>query len=126
MHSSLITGSMPGIAASTSDTCEFGSPPHAVEAPEKSVYCEGTWGRISRPLTPPQPPVAPLISFDFVGGAFIDLPSSNVLLLHALSLNPRAMRHKVAAVSPVRVRRGNLGRMQALARQVRSNGGRDG
>src|SRR5207237_1218031 len=34
MHSALITGSMPGMAASTSDTCELGSPPKAVDAPE--------------------------------------------------------------------------------------------
>ena len=44
MHSSLITGSMPGIAASTSETCEFGSPPNAVEAPENSFASRGDLG----------------------------------------------------------------------------------
>jgi hypothetical protein len=35
----LITGSMPGIAASTSETLELGSPPNSVEAPENSFDC---------------------------------------------------------------------------------------
>ena len=64
MHSSLITGSMPGIAASTSETCEFGSPPNAVEAPENSFDCEVTWACTSRPMTTSQSPVAPLISLE--------------------------------------------------------------
>ena len=64
-HSSLITGSMPGMAASTSDTCEFGSPPNAVEAPENNFACEVTWACTSMPMTTSQSPVAPLISFDF-------------------------------------------------------------
>jgi hypothetical protein len=42
-HSPLITGSMPGIAASTSETCALGSPPNAVEAPENSFAFEVTW-----------------------------------------------------------------------------------
>ncbi len=71
MHSSLITGSMPGMAASTSDTCALGSPPNAVEAPEKSFDCEVTWAWISMPMTTSQSPVAPLMSFDFASGAFI-------------------------------------------------------
>src|SRR5262249_53679927 len=62
MHSSLITGSMPGIAASTSDTCELGSPPNSVEAPEKSFEREVTWAWTSRPMTTSQSPVVPLIS----------------------------------------------------------------
>ena len=71
-HSSLITGSMPGIAASTSETCEFGSPPKAVEAPEKSFACEVTWAWTSRPMTTSQSPVAPLISFaGFLDWTFI-------------------------------------------------------
>ena len=36
MHSRFGTGSMPGIAASTSDTCVFGSAPNSVAAPENS------------------------------------------------------------------------------------------
>ena len=65
-HSSLITGSMPGMAASTSDTCELGSPPNVVEAPEKSFACEVTWAWISIPITTSQSPVAPRISFELV------------------------------------------------------------
>ena len=41
MHSALITGSMPGIAASTSDTWLLGSAPNAVEAPENSLDARG-------------------------------------------------------------------------------------
>src|SRR5262245_45365534 len=63
MHSSLITGSMPGIAASTSDTCELGSPPNAVEAPENSLERVLTWAWTSSPMTTSQSPVAPLMSF---------------------------------------------------------------
>ena len=66
-HSSLITGSMPGMAASTSETCEFGRPPNAVDAPENSFACEVTWAWTSMPITTSQSPVAPLISFDFRG-----------------------------------------------------------
>ena len=62
-HSSLITGSMPGIAASTSETWLFGSPPNSVEAPENSLDFEVTWAWTSRPMTTSQSPVAPLISF---------------------------------------------------------------
>src|SRR3954453_24249239 len=62
---------MPGIAASTSDTCELGSPPKAVEAPENNFDCEVTCACTSMPMTTSQSPVAPLISFDFFTGAFI-------------------------------------------------------
>ena len=41
MHSSLITGSMPGMAASTRLTWLFGSPPNSVEAPENSFDVGG-------------------------------------------------------------------------------------
>src|SRR5437899_2492761 len=71
MHASLMTGSMPGMAASTSETCELGSPPNAVEAPEKSFDCEVTWAWTSKPMTISQSPVVPLISFDVFCGAFI-------------------------------------------------------
>jgi hypothetical protein len=76
MHSSLITGSIPGIAASTSDTCELGSPPNAVDAPEKSFDCEVTCAWISIPMTTSQSPVAPLMSFEDLRGTFIRNPSS--------------------------------------------------
>src|SRR5262249_2049152 len=72
MHSSLITGSMPGMAASTSDTCELGSPPNAVEAPEKSFAREVTWAWTSMPITTSQSPVAPFMNFDFISGASIN------------------------------------------------------
>jgi hypothetical protein len=65
-----MTGSIPGIAASTSDTCELGSPPKAVEAPENNFDCEVTCACTSIPMTTSQSPVAPLISFDFFTGAF--------------------------------------------------------
>src|SRR5262249_3169487 len=64
MHSSLITGSIPGMAASTSDTCELGSPPNAVEAPENSFALEVTCAWTSMPITTSQSPVAPLMSFE--------------------------------------------------------------
>ena len=70
-HSALITGSMPGIAASTSETCELGSPPNAVEAPENNLASDVTWACTSKPITTSQSPVAPLISFDFLAGASI-------------------------------------------------------
>ena len=63
-HSSLMTGNMPGMAASTSDTWLFCSPPKAVEAPEKSFEFDVTCAWISMPTTTSQSPVAPLISFD--------------------------------------------------------------
>src|SRR5258708_22151361 len=71
MHSRLMTGSMPGMAASTSETWELGAPPNAVAAPENSLDCEATWAWTSRPITTSQSPVAPRISFDFFAGAFI-------------------------------------------------------
>ena len=63
-HSSLITGSMPGIAASTSETWLLGSPPNSVEAPENSLALEVTWACTSMPITTSQSPVAPRISLD--------------------------------------------------------------
>ena len=58
-QTALITGSMPGMAASTSDTWLLGSPPKAVEAPENSLDNELTWAWISMPITTSQGPVAP-------------------------------------------------------------------
>ena len=62
MQASLITGSMPGMAASTSETWLFGSPPNSVEAPENSFALEATCACTSMPITTSQSPVAPLIS----------------------------------------------------------------
>ena len=77
-HSALITGSMPGMAASMSETWAFGSPPKAVEAPENSFDCELTWAWTSSPMTTSQPPVAPAINFDLLEGLGIHLPVKNV------------------------------------------------
>ncbi len=63
-HSELMTGNMPGMAASTSETWLFGSPPNSVEAPEKSLDLETTWAWTSKPITTSQSPVAPLMSLD--------------------------------------------------------------
>src|SRR5947199_1415088 len=63
-HSPLITGSIPGMAASTSDTCALGAPPNAVDAPENSLALDVTWACTSMPMTTSQSPLAPLISFD--------------------------------------------------------------
>ena len=60
-----MTGSMPGIAASTSDTWLFGSPPNSVDAPENSFEFEVTWAWTSMPITTSQSPVSPRISFEF-------------------------------------------------------------
>src|SRR6185312_12841581 len=61
----LMTGSIPGIAASTSETWLFGSPPKAVEAPEKSFALDVTWAWTSKPITTSHSPVSPLRSLDF-------------------------------------------------------------
>src|SRR5262245_31675699 len=62
---------MPGIAASTSDTWLFGSPPNSVEAPENSFDFEVTWAWISIPITTSQSPVWPLISFPGLTDTFM-------------------------------------------------------
>src|SRR5258708_8564755 len=61
-----MTGSMPGIAASTNETWLLGSPPNSVAAPENSFEFEVTWAWTSSPITISQSPVAPLTSFAFV------------------------------------------------------------
>src|SRR5882757_8896095 len=66
-----MTGSIPGIAASTSETWLLGSPPNSVEAPENNFEWEVTWAWTSRPMTISQSPVAPLMSLDGLTGAFI-------------------------------------------------------
>ena len=63
MQPSLITGSMPGMAASTRLTWALGSPPNSVEAPENSLALEVTWAWTSMPITTSQEPVAPSIRF---------------------------------------------------------------
>ena len=73
-HSLLMTGSMPGIAASTSDTCVLGAPPNSVEAPENSLAREVTCAWTSRPITTSQSPVAPLMSFEFVSPVIVFVP----------------------------------------------------
>src|SRR6476659_165597 len=72
-QASLMTGSMPGIAASTSETWLFGSPPNSVEAPDNSFDREVTWAWTSRPITISQSPVAPFISFEIVALMDVDL-----------------------------------------------------
>src|SRR5258707_15899452 len=62
---------MPGIAASTSETWVFGSPPNSVEAPENSLDWEVTWAWTSSPITISQSPVAPLISLAGLTDAFM-------------------------------------------------------
>ena len=87
-HSSLMTGSMPGMAASTSETWSLGSPPKAVEAPENSFERLVTWAWISMPITTSQSCRPPLMSFfgstrsvilfDFGAGAVGSAPVSGV------------------------------------------------
>ena len=58
-QNSLITGSMPGIAASTSETLALGSAPKRVEAPENSFASERTWACTSIPMTISHSPSTP-------------------------------------------------------------------
>ncbi len=62
-HSSLMTGSIPGMAASTRLTLAFGASPKPTAAPEKSLALEATCAWISRPITTSQSPVAPGMRF---------------------------------------------------------------
>ena len=55
----LITGSMPGMAASTSETWLLGGAPKAVAAPENNFAADITWACTSRPMTTSQSPVRP-------------------------------------------------------------------
>ncbi len=58
----LITGSMPGKAASTKlETWVLGSAPKAVAAPENSLALEITWAWTSRPMHDLPAPVRPSI-----------------------------------------------------------------
>ncbi len=56
-----MTGSMPGMAASTSETFVLGSAPKAVGAPENSLEFEATCAWTSSPMTTSQSPVRPEI-----------------------------------------------------------------
>src|SRR4029077_16765845 len=100
------------MAASTSETCELGSPPKAVEAPENSFDCEVTWAWISMPMTTCQSPLAPLIRFDFADGTVIDITQLDIgrgaEAARASSLDAAPARHKSAAVPRASVRRRNL------------------
>src|SRR5215217_4121813 len=51
---------MPGMAASTSDTCSFGPAPKPTAAPLNSFEFEATWAWTSSPRTISQSPVRPL------------------------------------------------------------------
>ncbi len=78
-QNSLMTGSMPGIAASTSETWLLGAPPNSVEAPENSFEFEVTWAWTSSPITISQSPVAPLINFDGLTATFMGGSGQGVL-----------------------------------------------
>src|SRR5258705_7508939 len=84
-----MTGSMPGMAASTSETWLLGSPPNSVEAPENSFEFEVTWAWISMPMTTSQSPVAPFISFEL----------ASLMLDHQPAVAPKRFR-------PIRFREG--------------------
>src|SRR3954469_6749660 len=86
---------MPGIAASTSETWLFGSPPNSVEAPENSFEFEVTWAWTSSPITISQSPVAPLISFDGLTGAFI-LVGPKAASIQVYPIQPRPARLRPA------------------------------
>ena len=62
---SLITGSIPGIAASTKLTLALGAAPKPVEAPEKSLAAEATWACTSMPITSSQSDFAPRMTLGF-------------------------------------------------------------
>ena len=64
-HVSLVDAAMPGMAASTKDTCEFGAPPNSVEAPENSLASDATWACTSMPTMTSQSPVEPRMSLEF-------------------------------------------------------------
>ena len=66
MHSILGTGSIPGIAASTSETWVLGSAPNAVAAPENSLALEVTWAWTSRPITTSHSPLAPWMRYSLM------------------------------------------------------------
>ena len=62
---SLITGSIPGIAASTNATLELDSDPNSVDAPENNFALELIWACTSIPITSSQSCLAPEITLGF-------------------------------------------------------------
>src|SRR5579863_3112267 len=74
-HFSLITGSMPGMPASTNETWALGSAPNSVEAPENSLDLDRTWACTSRPITTSHSPVWPLMNLDVGDLDAMDLDS---------------------------------------------------
>ena len=88
MQASLITGSMPGIAASTRETWLLGSPPNSVEAPENSFALEATWACTSMPITTSQSPVVPRISADLP----LFLPFCMLRVLPGATAMPRPLQ----------------------------------
>ena len=64
MHSWLGTGSMPGMAASISDTWLLGSAPNSVEAPEKSFASPGDLGMDLEADHDLHSPVSPFMRYD--------------------------------------------------------------
>src|SRR5205814_7656152 len=68
----LMTGSMPGRAASMADTCVFGSAPNAVAAPENNFDLATICAWVSRPMTTSHFPVLP--SINAVTGLLPSLP----------------------------------------------------
>ena len=77
---------MPGIAASTSETWLFGSPPNSVEAPENSFEFEVTWAWTSSPITVSQSPVAPLISLPLAALMLFPPSSAKTIRSHSVSI----------------------------------------
>src|SRR5262245_30362142 len=97
-----MTGSMPGMAASTSDTWLLGEPPNAVEAPENNLALEATWACTSMPITTSQSPVTPLIRLRSplfaVSCITIPMPpcSAQVVLSHIPHPLPSPPRRQIA------------------------------
>src|SRR5215475_14235023 len=100
---------MPGMAASTKETCELGSPPNAVAAPENSFDCEVTCAWTSMPMTISQSPLAPLMSLDCISAALLDAhpqrAASAAPPVPSCLLDAPPRRHKAAAISSGSVRR---------------------
>ena len=95
-----MTGSMPGIAASTKLTCELGSAPNTVDAPENSLAFDSTWQWTSRPDD----------DFPRAGGALDQLgPGAHAALHQGCGLAV-----KFAAVSMARPARNKVASSNAL------------
>ncbi len=118
-HSRLMTGSMPGIAASTSDTCELGSPPNSVDAPEKSLARDVTWAWTSSPTITSQSPVALLMN---LASAFCAVMAPSLPLCHgvarggcAISRSSWAVAQSMMAVHSAAARSGARPALSAAA-----------